>query len=67
MVFASGIPKKNSDGSNMIENVERKFGCLDPKFVEKHDLSVDSQPEDYMEILFPFEENPYSTTAKEHL
>ena len=67
VLFSSGIPKKNSDGSNMIENVERKYGCLDPKFVEKHDLSVDSQQKDYMEILFPFAENPYITTSTEYL
>ena len=35
VVFASGIPKKNKDGSDMLENVERKSGCLDPKFIEK--------------------------------
>ena len=34
VVFASGIPKKNTDGSNMMENVTRKYGCLDPRFVE---------------------------------
>ena len=45
MVFASGITKKNKDGSDMVENVKRKSGCLDPKFIEKHNLSVSSQPE----------------------
>ena len=40
VVFASGIPKKNKYGSDMLENVELKSGCLDPKFIEKHNLSV---------------------------
>ena len=64
MVFASGISKKNKYGSDMLENVERKSGCLDPKFIEKHNLSVSSRPEDFMEVLFPYEENVYSTTKK---
>ena len=60
MVFASGISKKNKDGSDMLENVECKSGCLDPKFIEKHNLSVSSRSEDFMEVLFPYEKNVYS-------
>ena len=67
MTFASGIEKKNIDGSKMMENVTRKYGCLDPRFIKKHNLSVDSQPEDFMETLFPFEENPYNTASKKYL
>ena len=64
VVFASGIPKNNKDGSDMLENFEQKYGCLDPKLIEKHNLTVSSRPEDFMEVLFPYEDNDYSTTKK---
>lgn len=58
---------KNRDGTDELENVERKHGCLDPSFIKNHNLSTLSQPEDFMEVLFPYEKNTYSTTKKECL
>ena len=46
--------------------MERKNGCVDPEFIKKHDLSIVSMPEDFMDAMFPYENNPCSTTKKEY-
>ena len=53
---------KNRDGTDALENVERKNGCVDPAFIKKRDLSIVSTPEDFMDEMFPYENNIYSTT-----
>ena len=63
--FLHGL-EKNRYGTDALGNLERKNGCVEPEFIKKHDLSIVSMPEDFMDAMFPYENNPYSTTKKEY-
>ena len=43
--YASGIFKRKSDGTPDTENVQRENSGLDPKFIKKHIITLDSKPE----------------------
>ena len=65
--FINGTEKKNRDGTPMIEEVKRDMGYIDPSFIKKYNLSTSYAPIDFIEAIFPYEENMYSTTKKEHI
>ena len=65
--FTNGTDKKNWDGTPMIEEVKRDMGCIDLSFIKKHNISTSSAPIAFIEALFPYEENVYSTKKKEHI
>ena len=50
--------EKNRYGTDALENVERKNGCVDPAFIKNHDLSIVSTPEYFIDAIFPYENNP---------
>ena len=58
--------KKNRDGSVKMEEIVRDDGCINPSFMLKHNLSSSSTPTNFMEALFPYENNLYSTKRKEY-
>ena len=39
------------------KNVERRKGCVDPKFVEKYGLDKNTTPSAYMDLIFPYKKN----------
>ena len=49
------------DGTHETETKTRTNGCLDPNFFEKHNITLDSSPEEYMELFLPMKANPYGT------
>ena len=63
--YANGVFKKNKDGITKTETVPRKDGCLNPKFVEKYNLSKLSRPDEYADILLPLKKNVHG--KKEYL
>ena len=65
--FINGTEKKNRDGTLMIEEVKRDMGYIDPSFIKKHNISTSYAPINFIEAIFPYEENMYSTTKKEHI
>ena len=67
VLFASGIQKKNRDGTDTMENVSRVNGCVNPAFIKKHNLSMMSTPEEFIEVFFPYAKNPYTTGNREYI
>ena len=59
--FANGRPKMRKDGTHETEKKTRTNGCLDPNFLENHNITLDLPPEDYMEVLLRMKSNPYCT------
>ena len=67
MRFANGTIKKQRDGTHAYEDVVRYDGCIDNSFLKKNNLTTTSEPTDFIEALFPFEDNLYSTAKEERM
>ena len=58
--YASGILKKRRDGSIETESKTRNKGCIREEFIEKHKISTNTTPSEYMELFLPFNNNMYN-------
>ena len=57
MRWANGRVKRKKSGEADRESTRRTTGCVDPAFIQKHNLTTSSQPEDYINILLPLKKN----------
>ena len=61
----NGTTKKDRNGAPVFKSTVRHEGLPDPDFLSKHSLTTSSEPKDFLEVFFPFEENIYSTAKNE--
>ena len=58
----NGKIRKNEDGSAMHDtDVKREKGCINPEFIEKHNLGPSTTPPEYANIFLPFKTNIIGT------
>ena len=48
---------KDKNDKVQTDQVRREEGCVNPKMVKKYNLTTDSRPEDYADILLSFKKN----------
>ena len=58
--WVNGRDKKDKEGKVQTEKHRRESGCVDPKMIKKFKLTAESRPEDYAEIVLPFNKNVQS-------
>jgi len=52
--WANGNTKKNKNGTFQTEEVHRMNGCVDPVFIKRNNITPDTRPGEYVELLLPF-------------
>ena len=54
-----GIPLKDKNGNKIFDTETRTDGCVDPSFIAKHKLGIDTTPEEFVNLFLPFVKNEH--------
>ena len=56
-----GIPVLDKNGNKIFDEVIRTEGCVDPSFIAKHKLGIDTTPKEFVSLFLPFGKNQHGS------
>ena len=56
-----GIPVLDKNGNKIFDEEIRTEGCVDPSFIAKYKLGIDTTPEEFVSVFLPFGKNQHGS------
>ena len=56
-----GIPLLDKDKNKIFDTETRTEGCVDPSFIAKHKLGIDTTPEEFVSLFLQFGKNQHGS------